>query len=137
MTSQYVRALGVVVGVAAVLGMASISADQPSDEQVSRQIERQLSKNEAFRDVTISVQEHVASLHGAVSTLQAREQAIHEARAVQGVQEVVSHLLIPSAENDSVLAPAVISQTETRWLSSLRCGSPGRFLLEERPGSVA
>ena len=108
MRSQYIRALGVVVGLAAVLGMASISADQPSDEQVRRQIERQLSKNEAFRDVTISVQEHVASLHGAVPTLQAREQAIHEARAVQGVREVVSHLLIPSAENDSVLAPEVI-----------------------------
>ena len=64
MPSQYIRALGVVVGLAAVLSMASISADQPSDEQASRQIERQLSKNEAFRDVTISVQEHVASLHG-------------------------------------------------------------------------
>ena len=107
MTSQYIRALDLIVGLATVLGMASISAGQPSDEQVSRQIERQLSKNQAFRGVTIRVQEHVAFLNGAVPTLQAREQAIDEARTVQGVQGVISHLIIPSAENDSVLAPKV------------------------------
>ena len=60
MTLQYIRTLGLIVGLAAVLGMASISAGQPSDEQISRQIERELSKNEVFRHVTISVQEHVA-----------------------------------------------------------------------------
>ena len=107
MTSQYIRALGLIVGFAAVLGVASLSAGQPSDEQITRQVERELSKNEAFRDVTISVQEHVAFLMGAVPTLQAREQAVDEARTVQGVQEVISHLMIPSAENDSVLAPEV------------------------------
>ncbi len=101
MPSQYIRALGVVVGLAAVLSMASISADQPSDEQASRQIERQLSKNEAFRDVTIWVQEHVAFLNGAVPTLEAREQAIDEARTVQGVQGVISHLMIGRASRSS------------------------------------
>ena len=62
------------------LGMVSISAGQASDEQISHQIEREFSKNEAFRDVTISVQEHVAFLNGAVPTLRAREQAVDEAR---------------------------------------------------------
>ena len=40
-------------------------------------------------------------------TLQAREQAIDEARTVQGVQGAISHLIIPSAENDNVLTPTV------------------------------
>ncbi len=53
MRFHLIRVLGLVVGLTAVLAMASIAAAAPlSDQQLSRQIENRLSKDDAFENVT-------------------------------------------------------------------------------------
>ena len=52
MTSQHIRTLGLIVGLVAMLGLASIAAAAPlSDQQISRQIENRLLKNDALEHV--------------------------------------------------------------------------------------
>ncbi len=57
MRFHLIRVLGLIVGLTAVLALASIAAAAPlSDQQISRQIENQLSQNDALEHVTVSVQ---------------------------------------------------------------------------------
>ena len=91
MTSQHIRTFGLIVGLVAMLGLASVAAAAPlSDQQISRQIENRLSKNDVLEHVTVSVQASVVSLIGTVPSLWAKTQAIAEARELEEVTTVVS-----------------------------------------------
>ena len=109
MTSQHIRTLGLIVGLVGMLGLASIVAAAPlSDQQISRQIENWLSKNDALEYVTVSVQESVVSLIGTVPSLWAKTQAIAETRELEEVTTVVSDALdIESAESDGAIAEQI------------------------------
>ena len=109
MKSQHIRTLGLIVGLVAMLGMASIAAAAPlSDLQISRQIENRLSKDDALEHVTVSVQESVVSLSGTVPSLWAKTKAIAEARELSDVTAVVSDALdIERAESDRAIAELI------------------------------
>ncbi len=69
MRSHHIRTLGLLAGLIAVLGMASIAAGASlTDQQIGRQIERRLSDDE-FSNVNVSVQASVVSLSGTVPSL--------------------------------------------------------------------
>ena len=111
MRSHHIRTFGLVVGLIAVLGMASIAAgDSLTDQQIGRQIERRLS-DDAFSNVTVSVQASVVSLSGTVPSLWAKQEAIAEARALEDVESVVSDVLeIARAESDLAIAEQIEEQ---------------------------
>ena len=104
MRVHLIRVLGLVIGLTAVLAMASVAAAAPlSDLQISRQIENRLSKDDALENVTVSVQESVVRLSGTVPSLWAKTKAIAEARE-EDVTTVVSDALdIESAESDRAI----------------------------------
>ena len=108
MRVHLIRVLGLVIGLTAVLAMASVAAAAPlSDLQISRQIENRLSKDDALENVTVSVQESVARLSGTVPSLWAKTKAIAEARE-EDVTTVVSDALdIESAESDRAIADQI------------------------------
>ena len=82
-----------------------------SDQQISRQIEHRLAKDDALENVTISVQESVVSLSGTVPSLWAKTQAIAEARELEDVTTVVSDALeIERAESDRAIAEQIGKQ---------------------------
>ena len=69
MTSQRIRRLGAIVGLIGLcVAPASYAATTSSDE-TSGQIERRLSKDDALRDVSVSVQQNLVTLSGTVPTL--------------------------------------------------------------------
>ncbi len=105
MRSHHIRTVGLLAGLIAVLGMASIAAGASlTDEQIGRQIERRLSKD-AFRNVNVSVQASVVSLSGTVPSLWAKEAALAKARELADVTSVVSDALdIERAESDLAIA---------------------------------
>ena len=105
MRSHHIRTVGLIVGLIAVLGMASIAAGGSlTDQQIGRQIERRLSKD-AFRNVNVSVQASVVSLSGTVPSLWAKEAALAKARELADVTSVVSDALdIERAESDLAIA---------------------------------
>ena len=109
MRSHHVRAFGLLVGLVAVLAVASIAAAAPlSDLQISRQIENRLSKDDAFENVTVSVQESVVRLSGTVPSLWAKTKAIAEARELEDVTTVVDDALdIDSAESDRAIVEQI------------------------------
>ncbi len=112
MRFHLIRVLGLIVGLTAVLALASIAAAAPlSDQQISRQIENRLAKDDALENVTVSVQASVVSLSGTVPSLWAKTKAIAEARELQDVTTVVSNALeIERAESDLVIAKEIGKQ---------------------------
>ena len=106
MRSHHIHTFGLIVGLIAVLGMASVAAGAPlSDQQICRQIERRLSKDDALDNVRVSVLEAVVSLSGTVPSLWAKEEAIKGARELMGVQSVMSDAIeIERAESDGAIA---------------------------------
>jgi osmotically-inducible protein OsmY len=85
MKPRYIRTLGLIVGLVAVLSMASIAASEPlSDQQVSRQIEGRLSQDSAFQNIRVAVQADVVSLSGTVPSLWAKTEAFGWSRASTG-----------------------------------------------------
>ena len=112
MRFHLIRVLGLVVGLTAVLAMASIAAAAPlSDQQINRQIENRLAKDDALENVTVSVQESVVSLSGTVPSLWSKKQAIAEAREVEDVAMVVRDALdVERAESDLVIAKRIGKQ---------------------------
>ncbi len=109
MRVHLIRVLGLVVGLAAMLAMASIAAAAPlSDLQISRQVENRLSKDDALQNVTVSVQESVVRLSGTVPSLWAKTQVIAEAREFEDVTTVVSDALdIARAESDRAIVEQI------------------------------
>ncbi len=104
MRSQHIRTLGLIVGLIAVLGMASIAAgDSLTDQQIGRQIERRLSED-AFSNVNVSVQASVVSLSGTVPSLWAKEAALAKARELADVTSVVSDALDIGEQSDPLRA---------------------------------
>ena len=106
MRSHHIRTFGLVVGLIAVLGMGSIAAGESlTDQQIGRQIERRLSKDDALDNVRVSVLEGVVSLSGTVPSLWAKEEAIKGARELMDAQSVVSDAIeIERAESDVAIA---------------------------------
>ena len=93
MRSQHIRTLGLIVGLIAVLGIASIAAGESlTDQQIGRQIERRLSED-AFSNVNVSIQVSVVSLSSTVPNLWAKEAALAKARELVAVTSVVSDAL--------------------------------------------
>ena len=111
MRSHHIRAFGLLVGLVAVLGMASIAAGESlTDQQIGHQIERRLSED-AFSNVNVSVRASVVSLSGTVPSLWAKTQAIAEARELEDVTTVVSdELEIERAESDRAIAEQIAKQ---------------------------
>ena len=92
------RTFGLLVGLVAVLGMAStVAGESLTEQQVGRQIERRLSED-AFSNVNVSVQASVVRVSGTVPSLWAKEVAIVWARDLSAVTLVVSDLQIERAE---------------------------------------
>ena len=89
--------------------MAGIAAGQPlSDQQITRQLVDRLSKNDAFQNVRVSVQEHIVSLTGTVPSLWAKTTAIAKARQTTALRSVMSDdLTIESAESDGAIAEEI------------------------------
>ena len=108
MRSRHIRAFGLLVGLVAVLGMASIATGESlTDQQISRQINRRLSED-AFSNVNVSVQASVVSLSGTVPSLWAKNAAIAKARDLSDVTSVVSDALdIERAESDRVIVEQI------------------------------
>ena len=92
--------------------LASIAAAAPlSDQQINRQIENRLAKDDALENVTVSVQESVVSLSGTVPSLWSKKQAIAEAREVEDVAMVVRDALdVERAESDLFIAKQIGKQ---------------------------
>ncbi len=110
MRSHHIRTVGLLVGLIAVLGMASIAAGQPLTElQIGRQVERRLSED-AFSNVTVSVQASVVSLSGTVPSLWAKEAAIAKVLDLADVTSVESDLEIERAESDLAIAEQISKQ---------------------------
>ncbi len=109
MRVHLIRVLGLVVGLAAVLAMASIAAAAPlADLQISRHIENRLSKDDVLENVTVSVQESVVRLSGTVPSLWAKTRAIAEVRELKNVTTVVSDALeIESAASDRAIVEQI------------------------------
>ena len=85
MKPRHIRTLGLIVGLVAVLSMASIAASEPlSDQQVSRQIEGRPSTDNAFQNIRVAVQADVVSLSGTVPSLWAKTEAFGWSRASTG-----------------------------------------------------
>ncbi len=105
MRSHHIRTFGLVVGLIAVLGMASIAGGGSlTDQQIGRQIERRLSAD-AFSNVNVSVQASVVSLSGTVPSLWAKRAALAKARELAAVTSVVTDALdIERAESDRAIA---------------------------------
>ena len=105
MRSRHIRTFGLLAGLIAVLGMASIAAGASlTDEQIGRQIERRLSED-GFRNVNVSIQASVVSLSGTVPSLWTKEAALAKARELADVTSVVSDALdIERAESDGAIA---------------------------------
>ena len=126
MRFHLIRVLGLVVGLTVVLAMASIAAAAPlSDQQISRQIENRLSKDDALENVTVSIQKSVVSLSGTVPSLWAKTKAIAEARELEDVTMVVSDALeIKRAESDRAIVKQIgkrIRRSSLRPVVVLRC----------------
>ncbi len=104
MRSLLARACGALVGLVAVLAVASLAAGESlTDQQIGRQIERRLSED-AFRNVTVSVQAHMVRLSGTVPSLWAKDEAIATVRALSHVTSVASEALeIDRAESDRAI----------------------------------
>ena len=111
MRSHHIRTFGLIVGLIAVLSMASIAAGESlTDQQIGRQIERRLS-GVAFSNVNVSVQASVVSLSGTVPSLWAKEAALAKARELADVTSVVSDALdIERAESDLAIAEQVVKK---------------------------
>ena len=109
MKAQLIRTLGVIIGLVVVLGVASIAAGQPlSNQQITHQIEGRLSKDNAFENVRVFVQEHIVSLTGTVPSLWAKTTAIANARQTAALRSVMSDTLtIESAESDRAIAEQI------------------------------
>ena len=109
MRSPHMRAFGLLVGLVAVLGVASIAAAASlTDQQIGRHIERRLSAD-AFSNVTVSVPASVVSLSGTVPSLWAKDAAIAEAREASPLHGVVTHALRSErGESDAVLEQDVV-----------------------------
>lgn len=113
MKPQYMRALGLVVGLIAVLGIASIAAAESlTDQQIGRQIERRLSED-AFSRVNVSVHASVVHLSGTVASLWVKEAAIAAARDLSDVAVVVSDALdIERAESDRAIVEQIANDLQ-------------------------
>ena len=110
MKYEHARALGLVIGLVAVLGMASVAAGESlTDQQIGRHIEHRLSED-AFRNVTVSVHASVVNLSGTVPNLWAKGAAVAKARELSDVEAVVvSALEIESAESDRAIVERIAS----------------------------
>ncbi len=76
MRSHHIRTVGLIVGLIAVLGMASIAVGESlTDQQIGRQIERRLSED-AFSNVNVAVQASVVSSSGTPVEIRNREQQL-------------------------------------------------------------
>ncbi len=109
MKPRHIRTLGLIVGLVAVLSMASIAASEPlSDQQISRQIEGRLSQDGSFQNIRVAVQADVVSLSGTVPSLWAKTEALMEAReSTRGYSVVSDALTIENAENDRAIAEQI------------------------------
>ncbi len=109
MRSHHVHPFGLLVGLVAVLAVASIAAAAPlSEMQISRQIANRLSRDDALENVTVSVQESVVRLSGTVPSPWAKTKAIAEAGELEDVTTVVSDALdIERAESDRAIVEQI------------------------------
>ena len=137
MRSHHIRTFGLLVGLIAVLGMASIAAGASlTDQQIGRQIERQLTEDE-FSNVNVSVQASVVSLSGTVPSLWAKEAALAKARELAEVTSVVTDALdIERAESDLAIAEQLGNQIRRVTIpgpaAEARSTAPG--IAEAQPG---
>ena len=107
MRFQHIRTLILSLGLMALLAAGTTYAWALSDDQIQSQIERELLKDEALQNVTVSL--HGDAVSGSVPSLWAKEAAIEEARAFSPVHGVATDALqIESAESDAVLAQDVV-----------------------------
>ena len=107
---RHIRTFGRLVGLVAVLGMASVAAGESlTEQQIGRQIERRLSAD-AFSNVKVSVHTSVVSLSGTVPSLWAQEAAIAKVLDLADVSWVVSDLEIERAESDLAIAERIQKQ---------------------------
>jgi len=134
MRSHHIRTLGLILGLIAVLGMASIAAGETlTDQQIGRQIENRLSKDDALENVTVSVEESVVSLSGTVPSLWAKTKAIAEVRDLEDVTTVVSDALdIERAESDRAIVEQIANDL---WRVSIPGpAAAARFGVSTAPG---
>ena len=109
----------VIVGLVFVGGLclaaARADAQAPAtDSQLQAELVRQIAK--LTRDtarITVSVEDHTATLDGTLPTLALKRQIIDRARKTRGITRVAATLEIARAESDAQLAAAVAHQLQT------------------------
>lgn len=73
------------------------------DNEILHLVTHELSKDEAFTAVKVTVTDQMVTLDGTVPSLWAKNEAIDRVRKVEDVLSVVSNLSIASAESDGVV----------------------------------
>jgi hyperosmotically inducible protein len=106
------KLLGILVLVAALVG-AGVAAAGPqasaADRQILSQIEQRLF-DAGLVTVKVAVEDGRVTLSGRVEDLNAKAQAVKEARKVKGVKDVVSTLTVRLPESDTDLASSVSNE---------------------------
>ncbi len=129
MRSHHIRTVGLIVGLIAVLGMASIAAGESlTDQQIGRQIERRLS-GVAFSNVNVSGQASVVSLSGTVLSLWAKEAALAKARELADVTSGVSDALDIGEQSEPLPAEELPVSLERIKRKQAQVGSAQSSLL--------
>jgi osmotically-inducible protein OsmY len=100
-------AVGAVLAVALALSTSLTTQAAQSSQEIEQAVERSLRNKEEFRRIEVAVAGDEVTLRGGVPHLWAKNQAIDTTLEVEGVETVVSELMLPERVDDDRLAEQV------------------------------
>lgn len=98
------------IGGAVAAGPGVARAQDAVSADVRTRVVKQLSRSDAFDGVSVAAAGGVVTLDGSVPSLWTRQRAEEQAGKVDGVQSVVSNLLIERGESDDAVRDAAATQ---------------------------
>jgi osmotically-inducible protein OsmY len=96
-------------GIVACGPAISMAQDAPSADLRVRVAQR-LARTDAFSAVSVTAATGIVTLDGRVESLWTKERAVEQALKVDGVQSVVSHLVVPRGESDDAVRDRAATQ---------------------------